>query len=141
MKVTLDLTDLVQKGQITKEEGDRLARLGQQDTGSLGVNILMGFGAIAVVLGVGILIPNLIATAALCTILFIGGLSLIVYKQTHWLLFAQICLTIGALGLVGIVSYLSNGDFYIGLVLTLGLAAAAFVATSGLLAALSILEL
>lgn len=141
MKVTLDLTDLVQKGAITKEEGDRLARLGQQDTGALGVNILMGFGAIAVVLGVGILIPNLTVALVLCAALFLGGLALIVLKQTRWQLFAQICVIIGALGIVGIVSYLSNNDFYVGLILALGLAAAAALATSGLLAVLAILQL
>ena len=35
MKVTLDLTDLVSRGELTKDEADRLAKLGARDTGSL----------------------------------------------------------------------------------------------------------
>lgn len=51
MKVTLDLTDLVARGQLTKEKADRLTRLGAADTGTLGSNILLSFGTVAVTLG------------------------------------------------------------------------------------------
>ena len=141
MKVTLDLTDLVTRGELTKDEADRLAKLGARDTGSLGVNILLGFGTVAVALGGGFLFP----TAA------VGhrdrrdpvrrsALALILNKQIKWVLFAQICVTIGALGIVGGVSYLSDGNFYVNLALAAGLAVAAFAAASGLLGALAVLQ-
>lgn len=141
MKVTLDLTDLVARGALTKAEADRLAVLGNQETGTLGVNILMGFGVIAVVLGVGIVLPNITAAAVLSAVLFFVGLGLIVNKQTQWLLFARTCLTIGSLGLMGTISFIADNNFYVGLALTLWLGASAAIATSGLLAALTILEL
>ena len=44
MKITLDLTDLVSRGELTKDEADKLSKLAARDTGSLGANILLGFG-------------------------------------------------------------------------------------------------
>lgn len=140
MKVTLDLTDLVSRGEITKDEADRLARLGARDTGSLGSNILLGFGTVAVALGGGFLFPTAQSVIVIGTILFVIGLGLIINKQTRWALFAQICITIGALGIVGGISYLSDGNFYVNLALAAGLAAAAFAAPSGLLGSLAVLQ-
>ncbi|MEO8757861.1 MAG: hypothetical protein ABI398_08955 [Devosia sp.] len=74
------------------------------------------------------------------TILFAVGLALIVSRATKWTLFAQTCSTIGALAIVGGVSYLSGGDMYVNYSLAAGLAVAAGVAASGLLAALSVLQ-
>ena len=140
MKVTLDLTDLVTRGEITKDEADKMARLGRQDTGSLGSNILLGFGTVAVALGGGFLFPTAQSVIVIGAILFVVGLALTINKQVKWGLFAQICITIGALGIVGGVSFLSEGNYYVGLGLGLGLAVAAVVGTSGLLAALAVLQ-
>lgn len=140
MKVTLDLTDLVSRGELTRDEADRLARLGARDTGSLGVNILLGFGTIAVALGGGFLFPTAQSVVVIGAILFLIGFALILNRQTRWAVFAQICVTIGALGVVGGVSYLSDGNFYVNLALALGLGVAAFAAGSGLLGALAILQ-
>jgi iron complex transport system permease protein len=140
MKITLDLADLVSRGELTKDEADKLAKLGARDTGSLGVNILMGFGTIAVAVGGGFLFPTAQSVIVIGAILFVIGLALILNKQTKWALFAQICVTIGALGMVGGISFLSDGNFYVNLGLALGLAVSAFVAGSGLLGALAILQ-
>lgn len=141
MKVTLDLTDLVGRGEISSEEADRLAKLGARDTGTLGSNILLSSGTVAVALGGGFLFPSAQSVIVIGAILFVVGLGLILNRQTRWALFAQICVTVGALGIVGGVTFLTNADFYIGLVLAIGLAAAAVIATSGLLAALAVLQL
>ncbi len=140
MKVTLDLTDLVSRGEITQTEADRLAALGARDTGSLGSNILLGFGAVAVALGGGFLFPTAQSVVVIGTILFVIGIGLVLNKQTRWALFAQICMTVGALGIVGAISYMSDGNFYVNVALAAGLAAAAFVAASGLLGALAVLQ-
>jgi hypothetical protein len=143
MKVTLDLTDLVSRGELTKDEADRLAKLGARDTGSMGVNILMGFGTVAVALGGGFLFPTAQSVIVIGAILFIIGLALILNKQVKWGLFAQICVTIGALGIVGGVSFLLGDDtgvrFYVNIALAVGLAVAGFVALSGLLGVLAVL--
>ena len=141
MKVTLDLTDLVAKGRLTKDEADKLARLGAEDTGSLGSNILLAFGTVAVALGGGFLFPTAQSVVVMGVVLFVLGLGLIVNKAAKWSVFAQFCITLGALGIVGGVSYLSNGSVLVSAGLTAGLAVAAVLAQSGLLAALTILEL
>jgi hypothetical protein len=141
MKVTLDLTDLVAKGQLTKDEADRLAKLGSADTGALGSNILLAFGTVAVALGGGFLFPTAQSVIVMGAILFVLGLALILNKAVKWALFAQFCVTLGALGIVGGVSYMSEGNTLVGAGLVVGLAVAAAVAQSGLLAALTILQL
>jgi len=141
MKVTLDLTDLVAKGQITRDEADRLARLGAADTGTLGSNILLAFGTVAVALGGGFLFPTAQSVIVLGAILFVLGLALILSRAVKWAVFAQFCVTLGALGVVGGVSYISDGSPLVGAGLVVGLAVAAAVAQSGLLAALAILQL
>jgi len=141
MKVTLDLTDLVAKGQLTKDEADRLAKLGSADTGALGSNILLAFGTVAVALGGGFLFPTAQSVIVMGAVLFVLGLALILNKAVKWALFAQFCVTLGALGIVGGVSYMSEGNTLVGAGLVVGLAVAAAVAQSGLLAALTILQL
>jgi iron complex transport system permease protein len=140
MKITLDLTDLVSRGELTRDEADRLAKLGAQDTGTLGVNILLGFGTVAVALGGGFLFPTPESVIVIGSILFVIGLALILNKQAKWALFAQMCITIGALGIVGGVMYLTSGNIYMNLAMAAGLAVAAFAASSGLLGALAILQ-
>ncbi|HZY67317.1 MAG TPA: hypothetical protein VFE52_01950 [Devosia sp.] len=140
MKVTLDLTDLVARGELTKDEADRLARLGARDTGSLGSNILLGFGTIAVALGGGFLFPTAQSVIVIGAILFVIGLGLILNRQVRWALFAQMCVTVGALGIVGGVMFLSEGNFYVNVALAAGLAVAAFVAASGLLGSFAVLQ-
>ncbi|MGN6157582.1 MAG: hypothetical protein ACTHNL_05765 [Devosia sp.] len=141
MKVTLDLNDLVAKGQLTQEEADRLARLGAEDTASLGSNILLAFGTVAVVLGGGILFPTAQSVIVIGVILFVLGFGLILNKVAKWWLFAQFCVTVGALGIAGGVSYLADGSVWANVGLTVGLAAAGLLAESGLLAALAVIEL
>jgi hypothetical protein len=140
MKVTLDLTDLVTRGEITQAEADKLAKLGARDTGALGSNILLGFGTVAVALGGGFLFPTAQSVVVIGAILFVIGIALILNKQTKWALFAQICITIGALATVGGVSFLTDGNFYVNIALAVGLMAAAFAAGSGLLGALAVLQ-
>src|SRR5262249_18734991 len=125
MKVTLDLTDLVQKGQLTQAEADRLAGFAAADTGSLGSNILLGLGTVAVAVGAGFFMPTAYGAIALGALFFITGFALIVTRQTRWTVFAQICVTIGSLAIVGGVTYLSGGDITVNFGLALGLAIAA----------------
>ena len=46
MKIMLDISKLVEEGKLTREEADKLTALAAHDTGSLGVNILIGFGVV-----------------------------------------------------------------------------------------------
>ena len=48
MKVTLDLSKLLEEGKLSPAEAERLRALAAHDTGSLAINILVGFGVVAV---------------------------------------------------------------------------------------------
>lgn len=141
MKITLDLTALVASGKLTEAEANRLKGFAAADTGSMGTNILLAFGAVAVALGAGVLLPT-VQTAIVVGALLAGlGLALRFSKATQWAVFAQIVTVIGALGILGGVWLLSDGSLWVNLGLAVGLAIGAVAASSGLLAALAILML
>jgi hypothetical protein len=141
MKITLDLSRLVQEGKLTAAEAERLQGLARQETGSLGINILVGFGVVAVAAGTGALVPTAMTAILIGMALFGAGLLLILQRAQAWDLLAQICLVIGALTLAGGVLYLDNGSLRAAIAVTLGLAAAAVVARSSLLAGLAVISL
>ena len=101
MKVTLDLTKLLEEGKITREEHDRLAQLGAAGTGSLAFNILLGFGVIAVSAGAVALVPDAITGIVLGAIVLGAGLALYATRRQQWEVLAHICVLVGALGLAG----------------------------------------
>ena len=61
----LDITRLVEEGKLTAQEADRLQALAKRDTGSLAINMLMSFGAVAVAAGIIALQPAFMTGAAL----------------------------------------------------------------------------
>jgi iron complex transport system permease protein len=133
MKVTLDLSKLLEEGRISQSEFDRLRALAAQDTGSLAFNILIGFGISAISLGAVALVPNPIAAAVVGGALFAFGLALVLGRSAHWGLLAQICLCVGALTLAGGIIAFDSGSLRAMFLVTLLLAAASIAARSGLL--------
>ena len=65
IKIVLDITRLVEEGKLTEQEADRLRALAKRDTGSLAINVLMAFGALAVAAGITALEPAFATGAAL----------------------------------------------------------------------------
>lgn len=141
MKVTLDLDDLVSRGELTQAEADRLKQFAKADTGALGTNILLSFGACAIVIGLGALFPTAETAIVLGGLLLALGLVLRFNGIERWTLFGQVSVTIGALALSGGISILANGSVPINLAIGAGLAVAAVAARSGLLAALAVIML
>jgi iron complex transport system permease protein len=139
MKVTLDLDALVKAGQITPEEAERLKGFAAADTGALGANILYALGATAVACGIAAFLPTLETLVALGVVLFGAGLFIRMQGMARLQLFAQIILVIGALSLCTGLGGLYGDNPLVRVGLTLGLAAAAVLARSGLLAALAVI--
>jgi iron complex transport system permease protein len=73
MKITLDISKLVEEGKLTREEADKLTALAAHDTGSLGINILIGFGVIAIAAGAVALVPTPLTAVSLGLALFAQG--------------------------------------------------------------------
>lgn len=141
MKITLDLGKLVEQGRLTPEEAQRLRGLAAEGTGSTALNILIGFGVVAVALGVMGLVPAPGVAVALGAILGGVGLGFILQKQESWAILANICLLAGALMLAAGVMMLTKGSVEALLGVTALLVAGGIVARSGLLIALGVLAL
>lgn len=141
MKITLDITKLVEDGKLTAAEAERLKTLASHDTGSLGINILVGFGVVAVAAGLGTLVPNVVTAFVLGAAIFALGLSLTVSRTQQWSLLAQMCTVLGALIFCGALLTYAVGALYALLIVTALLAVAGVIARSGLLIAASVLAL
>jgi hypothetical protein len=76
IRIVLDITRLVEEGKLTAQEAERLQALAKLDTGSLAINVLMSFGAIAVAAGIIALEPAFATGAALGVVLVAIGLGI-----------------------------------------------------------------
>jgi len=141
MKITLDLSKLIEEGKITPAEAARLTQLAAHDTGSLAINILIGFGVVAVSAGVVALVPTPLVGAAVGGAMFALGLILTLMRSQQWALLAQICVVIGALIAASGGIALGKGSLASLLLVTAALAVAAVVACSNLLMAAAVLAL
>jgi iron complex transport system permease protein len=140
MKITLDLSNLVEAGKLTREEADQLKVLAAHDTGSLGVNILIGFGMVAISAGAVALVPTPLTAVSLGLALLVVGCAIVLNRMQQWSLLGQICLVIGALVFGGGVTAYGAGSLASVLIVTTVFAlAGAVAARSGLLMALSVL--
>jgi hypothetical protein len=138
MKVTLDLSKLVEQGQLTAAEADRLKGLAATETGSLGINILVGFGVVAVAAGAVALVPTPLTAIVLGAVLFGAGM-LLSGRAPHWAMLGTICLVLGALMFSGGVIAFGEGSLPAMLIVTAALTVGALAARSSLLIALAVL--
>jgi iron complex transport system permease protein len=139
MKITLDITKLVEAGELTREEADKLTALAARDTGSLGVNILIGFGVVAIAAGLMALAPTPMTSISLGLAILAAGCVIALNRVQQWSLLGQICSVIGALMFGGGVIAHGDGSLTSMLIVTAAFALAAVVVRSGLLMALAVL--
>jgi hypothetical protein len=111
IKIVLDVTRLVGEGKLTREEAERLKALASRDTGTLAINTLMSFGAIAVSAGILALNPSFAAGAAVGVVLLLIGLALTFGAPVQWSLLGTATTIIGALLLSGGIIGLFEGAF------------------------------
>lgn len=141
MKITLDLSKLVEDGKLTAEEAERLKTLASQETGSLGVNILIAFGVVSIAAGAVALLPSAATVIAVGVLLFMLGLAVVLNNIAQWAVFGQICVVTGALMFSGGVIGEMEGSLASMLIVTAALAGASLLARSSLLAALAVIAL
>ncbi|HKY86622.1 MAG TPA: hypothetical protein VJL90_07680 [Pseudorhodoplanes sp.] len=146
MKITLDLSKLVEEGRLTPADAERLKALAKHDTGSLGINILIGFGVIAVAAGAVTLLLTLSGFKPLPVVIFGAavlalGVALTFSRQASTELVAQILTLIGALSFAGALVVYENGSLRSAIIVTLVFAASAVIARSSLVMALAVLAL
>src|SRR5690606_24286279 len=113
--------------------------LAAHETGSLAVNILVGFAVVAIAIGAVALVPTPMTAVVLGIVLFAIGYAVPMQGLTQWNVFGQICLLIGALMFAaGVIGY-GEGSLASMLIVTAALALAAIAARSSLLMALAVL--
>jgi iron complex transport system permease protein len=139
MKITLDISKLVEEGKLTREEADKLTELAAHDSGSLGINILIGFAVVAIAAGAVALVPAPLTAVSFGLALFVAGSAIALNRVQHWILLGQICLVIGALMFGGgVIAY--RADLLASMLIVTGAFwLAAIVARSSLLMALAVL--
>jgi hypothetical protein len=126
VKVSFDLTRLRREGKITAEEYDKLSRLAERDTGTLALNLLVGFGVVAVSGAALALVPA--AATSLAIGVLVLGLGLILPPRFPQLtILTSICVLVGALMLAG------------GLVLQFDASPGAFMLTAAIFAVCGVL--
>ena len=101
IKIVLDVTRLLREGKLTPEQAEELKALASRDIGTLAINILMSFGAIAVAGGILALNPTFAAGAAIGVALVVIGLAVSFGAGERWRLLATAGTVIGALLLSG----------------------------------------
>ena len=111
IKIVLDITRLVEEGKLTAQEAERLQALARRDTGSLAINVLMSFGAVAVAAGIIALEPAFATGAALGVALVAIGLAISFFAAEQWGLLGTATTIIGALLLAGRVIGFAEADF------------------------------
>jgi hypothetical protein len=111
IRIVLDITRLVEEGKLTAQEAERLQALARRDTGSLAINVLMSFGAVAVAAGIIALEPAFATGAAIGVVLVAIGLGISFFAAEQWGLLATATTIIGALLLAGGVIGLAEAGF------------------------------
>ncbi|MGA3309849.1 MAG: hypothetical protein ABSD08_14715 [Xanthobacteraceae bacterium] len=141
MKITLDLSKLLEEGKLSPAEAERLRALAANDIGSFATNILVGFGVVAVSAGAVALVPRPVTALILGLVVFAIGLAFTLRGKEQWSLLAQICVVVGALMFCGAVLIVGEGALAAMLIVTAALAGASIVARSSLLMAAAVLAL
>jgi hypothetical protein len=146
MKITLDLSKLLEQGKITAADAERLKTLAAHETGNLGLNILTGFGVIAASAGaIAFLLTAFnftpLSAAGIGAVAFALGLSLLLLQGEVWRLLSQTLIVIGGLTGAAGLFILDLGSPRVAILVTVIFALTAILARSSLVAALSVLSL
>jgi hypothetical protein len=141
MKVTLDLAKLVEDRRLTPQEAERLKGLAAEATGSLAINVLIGFGVVAVAGGLVGLVPHPVTGLVTGFALAAAGWFVHLSRSAGWGLLAQILMVTGTLLAAAGVTIEMEGTRSSFLIVTAMFAIAGIGARSGLLVALSVLSL
>ncbi len=137
MKIVLDITKLEEEGEFTPSEADRLRKLAARETGSLGINILLSIGVIAIALGILAFEPSVPAGIALGVVLVGAGLAVQHYRAAQWGPLGTANILVGTLAVSGGTLYQADGHVAAFLFVALLLIGLGAVARSGLLIGLA----
>ena len=97
MKIVLNIKELLEEGKINQAEYDKLLSLSKNQTGSLALNLLIGFGIIMVCIGV-ITLTQTASTALIMGLLtFLIGFFIQFKGTKEWSVLSSCCSISGVL--------------------------------------------
>ena len=152
MKIVLNIKELLEEGKINQAEYDKLLSLSKNETGSLALNLLIGFGIIMVCVGVITLTQSASTALIMGLLTFLIGLFIQFKGTKEWSVLSSCCSISGVLIFIGgmniwlIEAILSESVFLplamnVEILTTFILIASSVFLTSNILAALSILSI
>ncbi len=141
MKILIDVDDLERKGVLTSELAATLRASAGRDVGSTEINLVLGFGAVAVAAGVLALVQSMQLAAGLGLTFLAGGAFVRVASSRRWSILGSVWMIVGALALSASVAALLNRPLLGSLAAAAILFAVAIPAGSRLLMALAPLAL
>ena len=152
MKIVLNIKELLEEGKINQAEYDKLLSLSKNETGSLALNLLIGFGIIMVCVGVITLTQSFSTSLIMGLLTFLIGLFIQFKGTKEWSVLSSCCSISGVLIFIGgmniwlIEAILSESVFLplamnVEILTTFILIASSVFLTSNILAALSILSI
>ncbi len=141
MKIVLDITKLVENGDLSPEQAEKLKNLAAKETGSLGINVLLSLGVVAISAGFLALEPSVATALVLGVALVASGLALKQYRHEQWGLLGTANIMVGALTVSGGLIILWDGSVGAFALVTMKLLAIGNLARSGLLIGVSPLVL
>ena len=152
MKIVLNIKELLEEGKINQTEYDKLLSLSKNETGSLALNLLIGFGIIMVCVGVITLTQSFSTSLIMGLLTFLIGLFIQFKGTKEWSVLSSCCSISGVLIFIGgmniwlMEAILSESVFLplamnVEILTTFILIASSVFLTSNILAALSILSI
>ena len=97
MKIVLNIKELLEEGKINQAEYDKLLSLSKNETGSLALNLLIGFGIIMVCVGVITLTQSFSTSLIMGLLTFLIGLFIQFKGTKEWSVLSSCCLISGVL--------------------------------------------
>ena len=152
MKIVLNIKELLEEGKINQTEYDKLLSLSKNETGSLALNLLIGFGIIMVCVGVITLTQSASTALIMGLLTFLIGLFIQFKGTKEWSVLSSCCSISGVLIFIGgmniwlIDAFVSESVFLplamnVEILTTFILIASSVFLTSNILAALGILSI
>ena len=141
MKVTVDIDKMLRENRISPEEYAKLKGSSATETGSLAMNVLLGFGVIATAGGTLALLQSAGASILLGAGLIFGGVTLHNQAPKAWGVLSTILLLVGALLATGGILVLTEAKPVGFMAVTALLLLAGIWARSGLLISMATLAL
>jgi iron complex transport system permease protein len=141
MKITLDIDKLLEEGKIDVDDYETLRGYALSDTTSLALNILLGFGVVAVSGGMIALLASSVASMTIGICVGALGVYLTLYYSDRWNALSGISIVIGALMFGGGLIALTEGNAGGFLVLTAVYVVTGLAIRNSLLIALSPISL